>query len=76
MNLDEVVFNPKDDAAISYVKARIAIEESLPCRAAKRNAKMVVIDYLGGVIKHPTEQELRHGATKLVIFNDSTRARF
>lgn len=76
MNLDEVVFNPKDGAAINYVKARMAIEETMPCRAAKRSAKMVVIDHLGGTIKHPTEQELRHGATKLVIFHDNTRARF
>lgn len=76
MNLDDVTFNPKDSACINYVKARIAIEESMPNREQKRAAKMVVIEHLGGSIHHPTPAEIKHGAQKVVLFKDSTKARF
>lgn len=76
MNLNDVVLDNKAASNINYVKARCAIEEVATCRMERRTAKMAVIQHLGGTIKHPTEAELRKGATKQVVFNDGTKARF
>lgn len=70
MNLNDVVFNPKDTNAINFVKARIAIDESLPSREAKRAAKFAVIEHFGGVLKHLPNNN------KVVMFPDLTKARF
>lgn len=76
MNFNDIQINPKDSNAINYVKSRIAIEADLKGRANKRGAKMVVINHLGGVIKHPTPEEQKRGMQKLVVFPDKTHARF
>lgn len=76
MNLNNVLLDSKQASNINYVRARMAIEEVAKNRADRRDAKMVVIQHLGGTIKHPTHEQLARGATKQVIFDDGTRARF
>lgn len=76
MNLNDVTLSTKDSGCINYVKARMAIEEQMPNRQLKREAKMAVISHLNGSIKHPSAQEIKRGAHKLVIFPDNTKARF
>lgn len=69
MNLDNIVFSTKDSAAINFVKARMAIEETMPNREQKRAAKMVVVQHLHGEL-----QPAKHG--RIVVFPDHTKARF
>lgn len=76
LNLDDVVIDPKARANINYVKCRMAIDETMKSRKARRDAKMAVIEALKGTIKHPTEKAAARGATKMVEFPDSSRAAF
>jgi hypothetical protein len=76
MNMNDVVLDSNQASNINYVRARMAIEETAKSRRELRDSKMVVIEHLGGAIKHPSAIELRKGATKQVVFNDGTKARF
>lgn len=74
--MNDVLLDPTQPANINYVKARHAIEESMKCRKDIRAAKLAVIEHLQGTLNHPTAAQLARGATKQVVFGDSTRARF
>lgn len=76
MNLNDVIIDPKARDNVNYVKCRMAIDEEIVGRAAKRSAKMAVIELLKGTIVHPSAEALVRGATKLVEFPDQSRARF
>lgn len=56
-------------ASVEYAKARSHINERAPSRLIKRNAKMVVVDVLHGVLEH------RNGHT-IVVFPDKSEAKF
>jgi hypothetical protein len=74
MNLNDIEIKATDTAAVNYARARFAIEDTMPNRASKRSAKLVVIDHLHGKIETKTR---RFGETvKVVAFEDGTKARF
>ena len=56
-------------ASVEYAKAREHIACHAPSRLIKRNAKMVVVDVLHGVLEH------RNGHT-IVVFPDKSEAKF
>lgn len=70
--------------SISYAKARSAIEQTMENRKAKRQAKLIVIDFLEGkVVEEPNQR--KHGPEdafgnhinrKSVEFIDGSKARF
>lgn len=68
--LDSVVIDASSPANINYVKARMAIEAAGMARAERRLAKMTVISYLKGEIRHPER------GPNQVVFPDKTAARF
>lgn len=75
MNLNDIEIKQTDTAAVNYARARYAIEEAMPNREQKRNAKMVVIDHLHGHLETKTVDRFGHTA-KVVVFNDGTKAKF
>lgn len=73
--IDTLELNPNDRKNITYARAKAAIEGELKCRREKRAAKLAVIEFLGGTLRHG---KLR-GSIKLpnyVVFNDGTKAKF
>jgi len=73
--IDTLELNPNDRKSITYAKAKAAIEQEFKCRAEKRQAKLAVIDFLGGTLKHGKTR----GSIKLpnyVVFDDKTKAKF
>ncbi len=70
--LDQVNINPHNfgHLSVEYAKARAAIEQELPNRKQKRQAKMQVIALLGGKIVHPDNPKLH----AFVLFLDQTKA--
>lgn len=75
-SLDAVVLDASSPANINYVKARMAIEESIKERKPRRAAKMQVISYLKGEIRHVSPAEKLKGHTNQVVFHDGSKARF
>ena len=61
-----IELNPKQPL-VSYVKAREAIEVALPDREQKRQAKMRVVQYLGGS-KHPGLKRGKEQLPSYVLF--------
>jgi hypothetical protein len=75
MLLDTLELNPNDRKSFTYAKAKLAIEQEFKCRSLKRAAKLAVIDFLGGKLRHGKMR----GSIKLpnyVVFNDGTKAKF
>lgn len=64
-DLNNIEINAKDSGAVNYVRARYAIHESMPNRRAKRDAKLVVVDFLKGTVDQ-----------HMVVFPDGTKAKF
>lgn len=75
-SLDNIQLDKSSPANINYVKARMAIEAQLQTRSERRAAKMAVISYLNGEVRHPDPADKAKGATNQVVFEDNTKARF
>jgi hypothetical protein len=67
-SLDGIMINPKERGSISYVKAKLAIEEAAKNRAEKRAAKQILIEHLKGKIVQESH--------KCVQFPDGSKARY
>lgn len=55
--------------SVEYVKARVAIDAEAKSRQQRRNARMVVVDVLHGML------ESKNGRT-IVVFPDQSEAKF
>lgn len=77
--LNSIQLDSKARASINYAKARCAIESALPCRKAKRAAKLAVVEHLNGTLIHPPKSTSKDPSKSLpnyVLFADNTKARF
>lgn len=72
--LDQIQLDPKVRASINYAKARCAIEEHMPNRAAKRTAKLAVVEFLNGSVQHADPKA--HIMCNCVVFPDNSKAKF
>lgn len=75
--LNDIQLDHKARASITYAKARCAIEAAFHNRKQRREAKLAVIEYLGGTLVHPTVPlGNKTPLPNFVLFDDSSKARF